>query len=68
MTFELTKGKDRMTVEVLDDGSIKTTTAGTVSPPNHGSAEFLYRQWLRALTGFPPGGCGCACGCACGLP
>lgn len=41
---------DEMVIEVLRDGSIKTTT-GPVSPANHSNAEGFLREMARTLGG-----------------
>ena len=44
------KGGDTISVEVLDDGSLKITT-DKISMPNHGSAEILIRELLSGAGG-----------------
>lgn len=36
--------KDKMTVEFLDNGVIKITSADAISAPNHANAESLIRE------------------------
>jgi hypothetical protein len=36
-------GKDKLEVEVLDDGRIKVSSPGSISANNHANAEAYYR-------------------------
>ena len=43
---------DKMTIEILRDGTIKTTVVGEISPASHDSAESFLRDVSR-LAGGP---------------
>lgn len=49
--FMLTKGPDLMEVKVLYDGQIRVNTPGTISQPNHASADGLLDSIAQALKG-----------------
>ena len=43
--------KDEITVEILDGGIIKITSADAISAPNHANAESLVREIKRDAGG-----------------
>lgn len=43
--------EDTMIIEILSDGTIKTTIEGHVSPANHASAEAFLRDQARMAGG-----------------
>lgn len=49
ITYEVTKGSDKFTVTILEDGTIRTETS-KVSAPNHQSAEAFLLD-IAKLTG-----------------
>lgn len=42
---------DKMTIEILRDGTIKTTVVGEISPASHDSAESFLRDVARLAGG-----------------
>lgn len=48
--FEIIKGTDTITVEILPDGTIKTET-DTVSAANHTTAEGFLKEMFRLAGG-----------------
>ena len=50
MKYLIEKGKDKMEIEVLADGTFKVST-DKVSMPNHGNAEMLIREMVKLGNG-----------------
>jgi hypothetical protein len=49
--FNMVKGNDRMIVEVLKNGDVNLDTPGTISTPNHKSAEDFQGSLAKILVG-----------------
>lgn len=48
--FEIIKGTDTITVEVLEDGTIRTET-DKISSANHGTADNFLKEMFRLACG-----------------